>query len=548
MSYDVNISKTNLSNPERPFKEGENISIVDSYDVTEKASVKILHDDITNSLFYKVIEPSIKEKNKELLSSTKEYVYNSLISGEIITDDDNKVKQIARDKSEKRIVEQPQIRRKIQNTVANYVAYFSSNLAENLRIELSDEQQEAIIYYTVRDLTGYARLEPILRDDKVEDIYGNAPEKPVEVYHSEYSTEEYNNLTTNVAFTEDEMRVNVSQFAEESGKSISSANPAVGGALDDGSRVQLNLSRDINPQGPNFVIRRYNEPETPAQLLRWQTFDEDMLAFLWLAVENGMNIMFCGGTGAGKTTSMNACNMFIQPKKEVISIEDTREVEIPHQSWVPMVTRETNSSNVNNIGMGELVKNSLRMRPEYIIVGEVRGEEAVQLFQAINTGHATTSTFHSENMSSTINRLQELGVSSEAFTGIDAVVFQGQVDVDNSTERRVVGIHEVIKTDTKENEKVIVDEKLFGYESESDSFNRLFTGRDSNILDKIALRKGWTETELTDELERRKNVLTELSQLTVDYDEVTQVLREYMKNKERVETALNNNSLGDIYD
>jgi flagellar protein FlaI len=239
----------------------------------------------------------------------------------------------------------------------------------------------------VRDMLGYGPLDPMTADDKLEDIMVTAVGKPVYVYHRKYGM-----CSTNVVFEdEDSIKYLIDKIARVVGRRIDQQTPLLDARLPDGSRVNATIP-PVSLEGPTISIRKFRkDPLTIIDILNYGTLSTDVAAFLWLVVDGfgikPANILFAGGTGCGKTTTLNAASTFIPARERVISIEDTAELQLPHKHWVRLETRPPNVEGRGEICMDDLVKNALRMRPDRMVVGEVRGPEARTMFTAMNTGH-----------------------------------------------------------------------------------------------------------------------------------------------------------------
>ncbi len=258
-----------------------------------------------------------------------------------------------------------------------------------------------LFYYFFRSFRGFGKLDPIINDPRIEDISCDGYDLPIFVYH-----DGYNDIETSVVYPEAELDSLVVRFAQQSGQHVSVGEPVVEATLPDGSRAELALGEEVTPRGSAFTIRKYaEEPFTPVDLMNYGTFSLDQMAYLWLAIENNKSLIFAGGTASGKTTSMNAISMFIPPRSKVLTIEDTRELTLYHDNWLSSVTRDRLDAGTD-ITMYDLLRSALRHCPEYIVVGEVRGEEAMTLFQVMNTGHTTYSTMHADSVQTVINRLE----------------------------------------------------------------------------------------------------------------------------------------------
>jgi type IV secretory pathway ATPase VirB11/archaellum biosynthesis ATPase/intein/homing endonuclease len=244
------------------------------------------------------------------------------------------------------------------------------------------QKMDILRYYLQRDIVGMGRLEPLMNDPNIEDISCDGVNIPIYVYHRD---PKLGSLKTNIVFRDsDELNNFVIKMAQRCRKGISIAEPLLDASLPDGSRIQATLGTDIARKGSNFTIRRFSEqPLTPTHMLRYGTLNSTQLAYLWLAVENGQSILISGGTATGKTSMLNALSLFIRPNLKIVSIEDTPELRLPHPHWIPEVARSPLSieGTTGEVSLFDLLKSSLRQRPDYIVMGEVRGKEAFVLFQ-----------------------------------------------------------------------------------------------------------------------------------------------------------------------
>ncbi len=377
-------------------------------------------------------------------------------------------------------------------------------------IRLSPARKNVLFYYLFRDLIGYGRIEPVLRDPLIEDISCNGYDLPVYVCHRLYGT-----LVTDISFGRDELDRLVRRFAGVSGKSLTIAGPLADASLPDGSRAQLSLGSEITTKGSTFTIRKFTErPFRPDDLVRLGTFPPGVMAYLRLAVESGMNIMFAGGTACGKTTAVNAVSYFIPEHRKIISIEDTREISLPHRNWIsgvsrqPVVMEAGSAAGQESTGSGgaysglygaitlyDLLKTAMRQRPEYIIVGEVRGSEAYVLFQAMSTGHATLSTIHAESVDRLIHRLENtpMSVPKSMIQVLDILVILGTVRIRSKAVKKCLFVHEIVRTDPRTGEVVVNDVYDAGKEDRPTAEDLMSR---SVVLEKICLRTGKTPEEL----------------------------------------------------
>ena len=417
--------------------------------------------------------------------------------------------------------------------------------------ELMDEHTAALdpishhklLYYLKRDFVDYERIDPIMRDEAVEDISCDGAGVPVFVYHREHR-----DMDTNVEFDRDGLLSFVTRMAQRAGKHISVSNPLVDASLPDGSRVQLTFGGDVATRGPNFTIRQFSSvPDTPVDLINWGTFSIEQMAYFWLAIENNRSLVFAGGTGSGKTTSLNAVSFFIPKKSKVVSIEDTREISLPHENWVQSLTRDSvTEEGRGEVTMYEQLQTALRQRPEYILVGEIRTEANVALtfFQAMATGHTAYTTIHSESVTGVINRLENdpLGVPTQMVKELDIVSIQRQVMIDDERVRRNARVTELLSRGEVDDVSV---HDVFEWNAAEDDYNEMF---DSRVLDDIADDRGWDQAQLNRELDRRVEVLEYLVENDITwYEDVARVIHTFMSDQEQVMEAIRDgDGLGDL--
>jgi flagellar protein FlaI len=291
----------------------------------------------------------------------------------------------------------------------------------------------------------------------------------------------------------------------------------------------------VATRGPNFTIRQFSSvPDTPVDLINWGTFSVQQMAYLWLAIENNRSLVFAGGTGAGKTTSLNAVSFFIPKKSKVVSIEDTREISLPHDNWIQSLTRESaTASGQGEVTMYQQLQTALRQRPEYILVGEIRTESKVALtfFQAMATGHTAYTTVHSESVTGVINRLENepLGVPTQMLKELDIVSIQRQVMLGDERVRRNDEMTELL-TRGEADELAVND--VFEWDASTDSYNESF---ESEVLKDIAADRGWDRARLNREFERRVEVLEYLVKNDVTwYEDVARTIHTFIEDQERV--------------
>ncbi|MFW5958741.1 MAG: type II/IV secretion system ATPase subunit [Natronomonas sp.] len=403
---------------------------------------------------------------------------------------------------------------------------------------LTEYQVEKLLYVLKRDFVGYERIDPIKHDINVEDISCDGYDSPVFVYHSEYEQ-----IISNVHHGQEELDDFVVKLAQRSGKGISKRQPQVDATLPDGSRAQLTLGKEVSDHGTNYTIRQFKDvPFTPVDLINWNTFSMTEMAFLWLCIENNKSLIFAGGTASGKTTSLNAVSLFIPSKAKIVSIEDTREVELPQRNWIASVTRPSFSGDDRgDVDEFDLLEAALRQRPEYIVMGEIRGEEGRTAFQVMSTGHTTLTTFHADSVGEVIKRFttDPINVSKTMFTALDLVSIQTQTRVDGTKVRRTKALTEINHYDP-ENDEINVQD-IYQWQAETDEYLKL---GDSNVLEEIRFDRGWSTSELEEAVFAREIVLSYLIERGLNtYTQVAATLQAFINDPETILTLIANDQL-----
>ncbi|RDZ46899.1 secretion system protein E [Haloferax sp. Atlit-10N] len=370
--------------------------------------------------------------------------------------------------------------------------------------DLNDYQVRKLQYYLRRDFIGYERIDGIKHDINVEDISCDGYNSPVFVYHSDYEQ-----IISNVYHGEGELDDFVVKLAQRSGKGISKRRPQVDATLPDGSRAQLTLGREVSDHGTNYTIRQFKDvPFTPIDLINWSTFSLEEMAFLWLCIENDKSLIFAGGTASGKTTSLNAVSLFIPSNTKIVSIEDTREVELPQRNWIASVTRPSFADDdKGDVDEFDLLEAALRQRPDYIVMGEIRGEEGRTLFQVMSTGHTTYTTFHADSVGEVLKRFTTapINVSKTMFTALDLVSIQTSTRVGGNKVRRNKSLTEINHYDP-ENDEINVQD-VYQWQAETDEFLQMGS---SNTLEEIKFDRGWNQETLELEVFKRQVILAYL--------------------------------------
>ncbi|MFB6204622.1 MAG: type II/IV secretion system ATPase subunit [Candidatus Nanohaloarchaea archaeon] len=457
-------------------------------------------------LVYRVIEPELDQETQQLLDRIKQIMERSF---------DIEFTELESQEAEDYLNE------KIDEIVDKY------------QLSITQDQREIIRYYTKRDFAGLGKLQPLMNDTEVEDISCDGTGIPVYAYHR---NPKFGSVKTDIVWDEpEELDSFVMKLAQRCGRSISVSNPLLDGSLPDGSRVQATLATDIARKGSNFTIRRFTEdPLTPIHMMDYETENAQMYSYLWTLVEHGKSILIAGTTGAGKTSQLNAMSLFIRPDKKIVSIEDTPELRLPHEHWVPEVARSGFGSSAEEggeVSMDNLLKESLRQRPEYIIVGEVRGEEAYILFQQMATGHTGLSTIHADSLDMLMDRLttEPINLSPSLIETLDAVMLISRIRREGTYVRRINGIYEIRGYD----ERTGIDaNKVFSWNPQSDEY---IVENNSLILKDIADQSGMDYEQLKNEVRNRQHVLNYMQDQQIKhYRDVGKWIARYYSNPQDV--------------
>jgi archaeal flagellar protein FlaI len=394
-------------------------------------------------------------------------------------------------------------------------------LIDDYGLTLEPETRFKLQYFLVRNFIGWSRIDALMKDPLLEDISCDGNKIPLFLYHRKYR-----NIKTNIAFESEVLNSLAITLAQRSGKHISTGSPMVDATLPDGSRLQLTLGTEVTTRGTSFTIRKFREePFSPVELMDIGTFSAEQLVYFWLAIENNKSLLFIGGTASGKTTSLNAVSLFIPPVAKVVSIEDTREITLYHDNWIASVTREAMAEGSNAINMFDLLRAAMRQRPEFILVGEVRGHEAQTLFQAMNTGHTTFSTMHAGSVDAAIHRLESepLNVPRNMMQALNVISVQGLIYHGVERVRRVQEIVEIAGIDPATGNLRV--NNVFMYDPVRDVFS--YTGR-SQVYADITEKRGWTREQLEVEIGLRTSILLAMQkQGIMDFISVSTLFHAY---------------------
>jgi flagellar protein FlaI len=467
---------------------------VDQYWVERGRSLVIIaHNRRSNQKEYLLFEPSLSDFEYELLERLHEDLRDVLILSS---------EEIKKDR--KRILLEKM-----------------HGLLDDYGLDLEVSTLFKLQYFLIRNFIGWSRIDPLMKDAMLEDISCDGNKIPLFLYHRKYR-----NIKTNIAFESEVLHSLAISLAQRSGKHISTGSPMIDATLPDGSRLQLTLGTEVTTRGTSFTIRKFREePFSPVELMENGTFNAEALVYFWMAIENNKSLLFIGGTASGKTTSLNAVSLFIPPVAKVVSIEDTREITLYHDNWIASVTREAMTEGGNAINMFDLLRAAMRQRPEFILVGEVRGVEAQTLFQAMNTGHTTFSTMHAGSVDAAIHRLESepLNVPRNMMQALNIISVQGLIYHGTERVRRVQEVVEIAGIDPSTGNLRV--NNVFVYDPVQDVFN--YTGR-SQVYADITEKRGWTREQLENEITLRISVLNAMrKQSIMDYISVASLFHSY---------------------
>jgi archaeal flagellar protein FlaI len=495
-----------------PPLDSEDKTQVEFVTVQEARSyIRIVYDAKSNRYLYEAIEPTLTTSEKEILSFLRDTLVRTLDAKH---GDDPEL-------WEAHLVEA------VERAIIDH------------SILVDEVSQQRLTYYIVRDFLGYGPIDVFMHDPMIEDISCDGPGIPVYIFHRQYES-----IRSNVVFEKDmELDGFVIRLAQRSGKHISIADPLLDATLPDTSRLQASLSREVTTRGSSFTIRKFrSDPLTPPDLIRLGTLSAEMAAFFWLAMEEGHSVLFAGGTASGKTTTLNAISQFIPPDKKVVSIEDTREINLAHENWIAGLTRQGFGGEIvagkvsGSIDMYKLLEAALRQRPEYLLVGEVRGREALTLFQAMATGHATYSTVHADSVMSAVYRLENepINVPRIMIQTLEAIGIQVQVRLDQRMVRRMKTIVEIAGIDPETGD--LLTNTVFSWEPGADRHK--FLGK-SHIFEKIQEKKNISHHEVTSEWKNRTLILEWMMEHGIRHiTDVSKIISEYYRRPETLLTKV----------
>ena len=386
----------------------------------------------------------------------------------------------------------------------------------------SNASLEKVKYYLRRDISGFGIIDPLMHDINIEDISCSGTDKPIYVWHRNYDS-----IPTNIRFdTEEKLNSFVSRIVFRAGKHVSAAFPIADLALQGNHRISVLYQKEITPKGSSFTIRKFKEdPYTVIDLIKFGTINLEIAAYLWMLVEAKMSFIVIGPTGSGKTTILNAITGLVHPDYKIFSVEDVAEININHENWFTLISRTGfGLEGEGEIGLYALLKSGMRHRPDYIAVGEIRGEEAYVMFQAMATGHAGLCTMHADGLESAIKRLQQkpmdIPPAYVSLMNCALVVKRVRESSTGQSSRRVIVVSEIVSSSSSHN--------AFSWSPRGDHF--VDDLRESVLFKRIAESTGKELGEVLEEYRKRLSILKWMLEQDIrDYKKVSDIIGKHYR-------------------
>ena len=464
-----------------------------------------------NEVKYSLLEPTLTDLDKQLLGELKNILWDELS---------------VNTKSFKNVQESEEfLKYKILDTAIKY------------NINVDAKTLGKYQYYITRDFLGFGKIDGIMRDENIEDVSCDGTNSPIFVWHRKYES-----IPSNVKFeTHQELENFVFKLAYLCGRHISIAQPILDGTLNDGSRAQVTYGTEVTPKGSTFTIRKFKKvPLTIIDLIIYKALSPEIAAYYWFLIENRHSVMIGGDIGGGKTSMLNAISLFIRPTLKIVSIEDTQEIRLPHENWEMMVTRQglgsgagaVGEAGIGSISMFDLLRAALRQRPDFIIVGEIRGEEAYALFQAMATGHLGLTTIHAEDVEGVLHRLttRPMNIPQTQVENLNAISIVRRLVVNNVSLRRTISVSEMLGWDKQKND--FATQEIFRWDTQTDTYLKVAR---SPLLDRIAAQWGYSLDEIDQELQMRQTILDYMVRKHIrSYEEVSKLVLDYFSDPQQI--------------
>jgi flagellar protein FlaI len=482
------------------------------YRISDDVFIQV-YGDLGVSTTYYCIEPQLDDQQREVYAQTRQRILDRSVSRPAPNDDDEFETHL--DALLDQVV-----------SVGGAVGGLTGGLGGSMTVD--QRTYESLRYHLQRDIVGLGPLDPVMQDPQNEDIHVIGPHQ-CNIDHGTYGMVE-----TNVDFGDpDAFNTWLRNMGERMDSPISDSNPIVDSTLPDGSRINIIYSDDVSVKGPSLTIRQGDEiPLSIFQITKWGTLSPELSAYLWLCLENEQTVFVVGETASGKTTTLNASLSFIPQDSKIYTAEDTAEVIPPHDTWQQLLTREGQGEDESSdVDMFDLVAAALRSRPDYIIVGEVRGAEGQMAFQAAQTGHPVMLTFHASDIVSMIQRFTgaPINVPETFMDNCDVALFQNRVKQGDDVLRRVTSVQEI--EGYSDYEDGVITRQAFNWDPREDDVE--FTGRNNSYVleEQIATLLGYNDTrKIYDELDRRAEIIRQLIDADVlGYHEVNDAIEGYQR-------------------
>jgi len=473
------------------------------------AYAQIKWDDKREELVYNVIEPKLSKKERDILKK----ISDALI--ELIEVELSAIKDMKK--------------------AMEYLEMHIKKINKEFGLRLDQLTYVKLMYYIYRNFIGFNEIEPLLQDPYIEDISCDGVNTPIYIIHRKFGS-----LRTNIIYeNEEDLKEFIVKLAERCGRYVSYAEPILAGTLPDGSRVSATLAGDVATRGPVFTIRKFTEkPISPIEQIELGTASAELLAYLWYLIEHRRSILIVGGVATGKTSFLNTLCMFIPPEAKIVSIEDTREIRIPHEHWIPVLARTgfgiptPTGIKYGAVTLFDLLKESFRQNPDYVIVGETRGPEAYVMFQGMSSGHPSLSTFHAGSVDTVIKRLTTppIQLSPTLIEALDVIIIMVHAKEKGKSARRIREVVEIESVDPKTGE--VKTNLVFRWNPAADTYEKVY---DSIKVKKIIEERGGNLEDALAEIEKRKRLLELMRKKGIkDFLEVTRIISLYYKEGEKV--------------
>lgn len=511
------VSKVEEKHEIKPTFEPPKELLPENYQVLIHGFAYAFIKETENERVYVVAEPELTEEEERILKETRESLINKISLADL-TDESQMYTLVEK--------------------------IFTRN-----KIKLGKEQKDKIVYYIIRQVSGLDKIEPLMHDPLIEDIECDGIGIPIFIVHRKYG-----HIVTNIVLdTENELQQFIIKMAHLCKSYVSYASPLLDAILPDGSRVNATLTSNVSTRGPTFTIRKFpQKPLTTIDLINSETITPEIVSYLWTLLEFKKNMILIGPTAGGKTTLLNVISSFIPEAQRVVSIEDTREINLLLNNWIPQITRsgfgppDQNGKRYGEVSMNDLLKESFRQRPDYLIIGEVRGEEMALMFQGMASGHCSLSTVHSKSVEALITRITTPPISLDPslITSLDIVIVTGFTGVGEEGRREIKEIDEIKGYNSKEKKveynaiyKATDKFKEKSVTSQSDLFQKETSlVYNSDVLKEICTEHNISKKKMTSIIMARTKFIEELTKNPPkDYVEFNKLLKNYKRKEDFTE-------------